>query len=293
MGSDREAKGSARLGVQRGWVLLVGVCIASTLGLAAAVLPLLETRIESPWPWAHTHRFLLLAFPLTVIAAVVYLTVQQRRAESMHRELLAQREATAERALKQSARFSALFSVSRIMGTEVRLQSVFDAVTQICQEAYICDQVSLMLLDKDAGELVVRSASGHQDPDMVGTRVKLGEGVAGHVAQSGRALILGPGALDPGRFQNKRQQARPLTAAVVVPIVVREELVGVLNVASHELGASYDDDDLQALRVFAENVGSCIRHAEQAEWMRQLIHRTAGNQPAPATPVEPVPQTVR
>ena len=68
---------------QRTWLFLAGISVASTLGLAAAVLPLLESRIESPWPWAHTQRVLLLAFPVTVLASratpVVVIPLTARR----------------------------------------------------------------------------------------------------------------------------------------------------------------------------------------------------------------------
>ena len=278
---------SAQPQVQRGWALLVGISIASTLGLAAAVLPLLEQRVDSPWPWGHTQHFLLLAFPLTVIAAISYLSVQQRRAQTVHRELMRQREVAAERAQRQNARLSALLNVSRIMGTESRLQSVFDSVTQICREAFTCDQVSLMLVDETGQALVVRSASGHEGADkVIGTRQKIGEGVAGQVAAQAKPLLLGPGKLDPQALTALRTQQRATTAAIVVPILVREELVGVINVVSEQPGTVYDDEDLRALQVFAENVGSCIRHTQQAEWMRQLIqHHTAAASARIASPV--------
>jgi GAF domain-containing protein len=200
-------------------------------------------------------------------------------------ELLRQREAVAERAQRQAARLAALFNLSRIMGTEIDVQNVFDAVTQICREAFTCDRASLMLVDRDTQELVVRSASGHRDPDkVVGTRQKIGEGVAGHVAANGKPVVLGPGALDSDKFQRLRTPQRPLEAAIVVPIQTRGELVGVLSIASHQTGAAFDAEDLQALLVFAENVGSCIRHAEQAEWMRQLIRRHTNAAPGAAQP---------
>jgi len=266
-------------------MLLIGISVASTLGLAAAVLPLLEQHVDSAWPWANTQRILLLAFPLTVIAAICYLSDQQRRAQAVHRELMRQRERATERAERQSARLSALLNVSRIMGAESRLQTVFDSVTEICREAFACDRVSLMLVDSNTQELVVRSASGHDDPDgVVGTRQKIGEGVAGHVAAKGEPVVLGPGTPDPQVYQGLRKPRRSLEAAVVVPIQVRDELVGVINIASEKPGSRYDEEDLRALQVFAENVGSCIRHAEQAEWMRQIIQRhTASAVEHPAT----------
>lgn len=258
---------------QRTWIFLAGISLASTLGLAAAVLPILEGRIESPWPWAHTQRVLLLAFPVTVLAAIAYLADQQRRAARMQRELLRARDRAAERMERHYARLRALLNVSRIIGSETSLQGVFDSVTKVCLETFDCQRVSLMLVEKDTQDLVVRSASGEADPaSLVGVRQRIGEGVAGRVAATNEALVLGPD-VDAARFTGTRGPDARLAAAMVVPINVRDELVGVINVGSTSPDVRYDAEDLQALQVFAENVGACIRHAEQAEWMRQLIRR--------------------
>ena len=269
---------------QRSWIFLAGISIASTLGLAAAVLPLLESRLESPWPWLHTQRVLLLAFPVTVVASIAYLADQQRRAARIQRELLRTRDRATERMERNVHRLRALLNVSRIIGSETSLQGVFDSVTQVCLETFACQRVSLMLVEKDTQDLVVRSASGETDPNsIIGEREKIGEGVAGHVAATNEALVLGPD-VDPSAFTGTRGPDLRFAAAMVVPIKVRDELVGVINVSSTSPDVRYDDEDLHALQVFAENVGACIRHAEQAEWMRLLIrrHQSAGAETVPA-----------
>jgi transcriptional regulator with GAF, ATPase, and Fis domain len=259
---------------RRNWILLAAVCVASTLGLGVAVLPVLEQRITTPWPWKHTEAVLLSGFLLTVLGAVVYLTDQQRKAAAVHRELQRQRDRAAERMRRQNQRLEALLKVSHIMASETSLQSVFDAIVATCHEAFECQQVSLMLLDRKAMELEVRAASGHRNlQEVMGTRQKVGAGIAGRVAATGEPLLLGPATIDPGTYEGFKPQDVPLSAAMVVPILVRGELVGVLNVGTKSLNAHYDDEDLQALKVFAENVGTCIRHTEQAEWMRQTIHK--------------------
>jgi GAF domain-containing protein len=58
--------------------------------------------------------------------------------------------------------------------------------------------------------------------------------------------------------------------------VLRRELIGVLNVTSHDRRVQYTEEDLQALLVFAESAGICCRHAEQAAWMRDTIRRLDG-----------------
>jgi len=270
-------------GAQRSWWLLAGISVASTLGLAAAVSPLLETRLDTPWPWAHTQRVLLLAFPVTVAAAIAYFAQQQRRAQQTQRAFFAAQECAAQRAERHSARLAALSSIGRIMGVETSLQAVFDAVVATSRDVFECELVTLMLLDRAAGELEVRAASGAEDPARrLGLRQRLGQGVAGAVAVKGEPMILGAQGPRGSDFPGWEPHLQVPQAAMVVPIQVRDELVGVLNVTSYTAGRTFDAQDLQALCIFAENVGACIRHAEQAEWMRQLIQAHNANNAAPA-----------
>ena len=62
-----------------------------------------------------------------------------------------------------------------------------------------------------------------------------------------------------------------LSAAIVVPIILRDELVGVVNISSRSPNVRYDEDDMRALKMFAENAGTCIRNTERAQWMRTTI----------------------
>jgi len=65
---------------------------------------------------------------------------------------------------------------------------------------------------------------------------------------------------------------------MVVPIMIRNELVGVINVSTLSPETTYTADDLKALQVFAENTGAYIRHTEQAHWMRKTIKNLQSNQ---------------
>jgi Nif-specific regulatory protein len=137
-------------------------------------------------------------------------------------------------------------------------------------EAFPCDRASLMLYNDKTSKLVVRAASGGDVSRMLGAEQTIGDGVAGWAAQHKRALILGR-EKEFKENPSLKLTSSSLVAAMVVPIILRDELVGVINVSSQSPTVEYRDDDLQALQVFAENAGACIRHAEQAEWMRQTM----------------------
>jgi GAF domain-containing protein len=58
---------------------------------------------------------------------------------------------------------------------------------------------------------------------------------------------------------------------MVVPIVLDDVLVGVINVSTDSSAVNYDSDEFQALQAFAQNIGACIRHAQKLDNMKQRI----------------------
>jgi transcriptional regulator with GAF, ATPase, and Fis domain len=260
----------------RNWTLLVVVLLVTTVGLVTA-LPLIGEGGKGLWPWQKTELTLLLAYALLVVLFVVLLTGQQRRIIAVENR---SRREIDEKRRRNMSRLYALLNVSAIMERQTEPQGVFDCITKMCVETLDCDQASLMLLDKSRGRLEVRSAFGHADPSgLIGCTRALGEGVAGWVAAHRRPLLLGdkPDANCPPEL---RLEAPQLSAAMVVPIILRDELVGVINVSTRRPAARFDDEDLHALLVFASNAGACIRHTEQAAWMREVIRRR-DSKPAP------------
>jgi len=177
------------------------------------------------------------------------------------------------RRVRQHRRLQGILTVSRTIGAENDPTQLFDAITNICRKTYDCDQVSLMKLDAETGELQVAAASGHRNVDEVRTaRVKIGEGISGWVAQHREPIILGP-QIDSRHFPGLQVPKHKVFSAMVVPIILRDELFGVLSVSSRSRRTRFDHEDLETLLVFAETAGIVSRHAEQSMWMRATIQR--------------------
>jgi transcriptional regulator with GAF, ATPase, and Fis domain len=253
----------------RNWFFLSGVLILTTIGLASASPPLLSERITRFWPWGKTDFVLLAGLSLTVLAFIGYLTQQQRVVLLVHERLQRLREEYNLKIESHTARLYALSSISHIMGVETDPESIFRSITRICAETFDCHRASLMLLDEEHNELVVRSVCGQSDVNILDKHQKVGEGIAGWAALHRTSLLLG-GTDDYDKLPELKFTNRSLTSTMVVPIFVRDELVGVINVASKSLDTAYDANDLHALQIFAENAGICIRHTEQIRWLRRM-----------------------
>ncbi len=254
----------------RNWALLVIVLLVTSLGLATAIPPLLEGRIANPWPWLNTDLVLIIGLCVVLFFFVAYMTQQQRRVLNMHKRMQQLERETEDRIRLYTTRIYALSSVGHMMGSVSNLQSIFDYITEMCGQTFSSSRASLMLYDRDTGELVVRSVSEDDRQDLLDMRQKIGEGIAGWVAKNKKALLLGDSG-DAEYYPDLDLRDDSILSAMVVPIVARDELVGVLNVSSRSKDVTYSEEDLLALQVFAENAGVCIHHNEQANLLRQMV----------------------
>lgn len=280
------------------WFLITTVVLLTAVSMVSVLPPVLNDRLVSYWIFSKPQMMVIVGLSLTLIL-LAGLAQQQRYLNALRMQFEANQKAERERAERHTARLYALLNVGRVMVAQNDLQTVFDSITRLCCDAFACDQASLMLLDPDAEMLQVRAVSGKAVPDgVLGAKQPVGKGVAGWVAQKREPLLLkhgDPSSDNPGLELRKKD----LSAAMVVPVILRDELVGVLNVSSRSKNVEFDADDMRALQAFAENVGAAVRHTEQADWMRTTIRKLqsqkdraniTGVYPAHPSPSSPVDQ---
>jgi len=253
------------------WFLIATVVLLTLVSLVSVLPPMFSDQFAKFWLFSKPQMMVIAGLTLTLIL-LAGLAHQRRYLVALRRQFEASQQAERERAQRHTARTYALLNVSRVMVEQSDLQTVFDSITKICMDAFACDQASLMLFDRESTSLVVRAVSGKLIPEgILGTRQPLGKGVAGFVAQRREPLVLRSDQRTslPGLELKNRE----LTASMIMPVILRDELVGVINVSTRAPEANFEDEDLRALAVFAENVGAAIRHTEQAEWMRATIRK--------------------
>lgn len=256
----------------RNWFFLASVLVLTTIGLGTALPPLVSERIVKPWPWIKTDLILIAGLSITVFAFVLYLTQQQRHLLKVNRRMQQVMEDSDKRMHRYIGRLYALIKLGRTLSEGIDLPTVFNCITNMCVEAFNCHRASLMLYEPETKELALSAVSGLPVEATIDSRLHLGEGIAGWAAERGEALLLG-GDDDSERYPELDLHNTTITSAMVVPITLRGELVGVINVSSTSTDIQYDKEDLGTLQVFAENTGAYIRHAEQAHWMRQTIKK--------------------
>ncbi|MFT5232798.1 MAG: transcriptional regulator with GAF, ATPase, and Fis domain [Candidatus Krumholzibacteriia bacterium] len=255
----------------RNWYLLASICISSTIGLLLAVMPTLRTSLQAYWPGERTDITIIAGLGGLIVVLVLQLTYHQIKITRSRFRVQGMQNRASEFQKQNAIRMHALLNVTRMMGAVADPMRLFQGITSTCLEVFNCQQASLMLVSEDRKNLEMKAASGHLDmTKLKGVTQPVGEGIAGYVAKTRESLLLGEN-IDVSNYPSLDVGKRGLYAAMVVPIIVRDELVGVLNISSRSRGINYSEHDLQALDVFAVNAGTCIHQAERTEWMRQTI----------------------
>ncbi len=157
---------------------------------------------------------------------------------------------------------SLIAEVVRQVAAIFDLDVLFTRVVELIHDTFGYYHVGLCML-APAGDEIIFRASTHAS--LLGRRLKIGEGIIGHVVQSGEALLVHNVAQD-ARYVSL--SALPETASeLTVPLKFGERILGVLDVQSaavqgannntHALGK----DDLFILQMLADQVAIAIHEA--------------------------------
>ncbi len=148
------------------------------------------------------------------------------------------------------------------------LQELFEQIIDSIVQSTGVEVASLMLL-KDDGRLHIAAAHGLSKKIASSVRVATGEGISGHVLATGEPVLV-PNIDQDSRFESlNRGQRYKNQSLLSVPIYVRDEMVGVINVNNKTSGYPFDLEDQNLLVVIANQVSLAIENFELVNNLRR------------------------
>jgi signal transduction histidine kinase len=130
----------------------------------------------------------------------------------------------------------------------------------------------IMLLDEPIQTLSYRVYHGLSDKYAEEMRIKLGEGIAGKVAQSGRAVLLEDISSEPDAARIDLISSEGLRAFISVPLRAKDNVLGVMNVASY-VPHRFTKEDVHLLHSIGDQLGTAIEQAILTERLRKARER--------------------
>jgi DNA-binding response OmpR family regulator len=150
----------------------------------------------------------------------------------------------------------------------------YQRVIELAASILDVEIVSLMLLGDD-GFLRIAQAKGLDPEIQQATAVRLGEGIAGHVVESGEPLLIRNLSQDLTYGKTERNPRYHTDSLVSVPLKVNGRTMGVLNANNKVNGGPFTDQDLAVLVSLSALVSLAMTAAQLYEQLTRSVDELA------------------
>lgn len=158
-------------------------------------------------------------------------------------------------------RLKILYKVSRCLTTVLDPDDVIKMIVEKSVTIMRAKTGSLMLIDKENDELYIKYSIGI-DPEIVeNTRVKVGDSISGWVAKNAKPILV-KNIEDDERFKRISKAHYETKSLISSPVIVKGEVVGVLNVNNKVEGSEFTDDELELLNTLAGQTAVSLENAK-------------------------------
>ncbi|MFN8413781.1 MAG: GAF domain-containing protein [Anaerolineales bacterium] len=160
-----------------------------------------------------------------------------------------------------------LHHITTTVASGTTLEEALESAVQGLQVTLGGDRVTILLADKEKKKLEVKASMGYAE-DTTKAYVAIGSGITGWVAANRRLLRVRDVTEDPRYIQISSNTRSELA----IPLIYRNELLGVLNVESEQVDA-YTENDEEMLGTLGGSLAAIIANARLVEQIRQQADR--------------------
>ncbi len=156
--------------------------------------------------------------------------------------------------------------VSSVQDLDKLLQLIIESATNVVD----AEAASLLLVDTKTDTLFFKVATGEKGDKVKDFRVKIGEGIAGLVAQSGEPMLIADAQKD-NRWMRKISDSvdYETRSMACVPLKFNEQTIGVIQVINKRDQTQFRQTDMYVLEEFSGLAALAIGSARNLEQVRQ------------------------
>ena len=231
----------------------------------------LETAIEALREGAYD----LITKPLADLESlyrVVRRALERRRLSQENRLLVGNLQARNVELKETVARLAAVNEIGKATTGLLDMEELYDALVRLVAQQLKARRVSVLVSEPNSDTMSLVASVGITDQEALHRRVKVGEGIAGKVAEAQAPLLvqdIGKSDLKnlatAGRYSTSSFMITPLM--VSYPIRYQRRRVGVINVSDKHSGDPFTEQDLEFLSTLSSQVAVAIENARLVKEM--------------------------
>jgi len=161
--------------------------------------------------------------------------------------------------------------LGKALTSSLQLDQVLRTIMEKIDEFLRPDNWSLLLLDEAKQELYFELAVGKASQALKDVRIKLGQGIAGWVAQHGEVVIVPDTTKDTRFFGKVDEKTKMETRSIVaVPVKFRDTCLGVIELINCVGVDGFDPRDLKLLEALSDFAAIALENARHVKRIHEL-----------------------
>jgi diguanylate cyclase (GGDEF)-like protein len=161
--------------------------------------------------------------------------------------------------------------LGKALTSSLQLDQVLRTIMEKINEVLHPDTWSLLLMDTEKQELYFEIATGEGAEALKDVRIKLGQGIAGWVAQTGEVVVVPDTSKDSRFFAKLDDKTKTETRSIVaVPVRFREQCLGVIELINCFGEEGFSPRELALLEALADYAAIAIENARHVQRIHEL-----------------------
>ncbi|OGM02057.1 MAG: hypothetical protein A2008_03545 [Candidatus Wallbacteria bacterium GWC2_49_35] len=154
------------------------------------------------------------------------------------------------------------------INSTISLEKLLKLIVMHAKRLIPCDLCNIFLINDDKNELILKVISNFDDPDLKKVKFKIGEGVAGHVFETRKGLIIEDCEND--KTFMVLANLPEIKSMLCVPLIAQNEAIGVITLTSKYKNA-FDSRDYDLLNMLAATVSMAIHNTRLFERTQKKV----------------------
>jgi len=243
----------------------------------------LDSAVEAVSQGAYDY--LLKPVEFAHLELIVNRALEKRRSDLARSQLLEELKLSNLILHRRISELNALYEAGKSIGSAANLKDLLRQIVALASSVTEAQVGSIMLLDERAQYLTIEAAIGLDKQIIDQTRLAIGESIAGYVAETREPLVIEDVEHDE-RFKRINQEKYGAASLLCAPMIIKNKVIGVINMANKQEGESFTDNDLRLLATFASQAAVAVDDANQFEKNRrrliefEILHEVSAELPS-------------
>ena len=156
---------------------------------------------------------------------------------------------------------NALTKISKAIASDIYLEDILRLIVTVTAEMMGSNICSLMLIDEQKKELVIKATQSVSEEYNKKPPLKLGEGIAGKAAKENKPIVIKDVTKEREYKHKDIAKKEGLCSLLCVPLAVRGKVIGVINCYTSK-PHDFTETEINILTTIANEAAVAIENAE-------------------------------